>query len=197
MLELARPHLAQSHRLAQVLTLFHMGLAAAGQEMVFLHRDDWAFDASDQAAAWLVEFAAEPNGRADRLPEAVQRWVAEQRTRHDVDDAPALATMLAFRGDDGSRLTIRHLFAGPAVLQDALLLTHQPARLEPAMLVPLGLTKRESELLAAVAAGLTNADVARQLSISERTVEKHLSHIYEKLNVTTRTAAVAAAMRAR
>jgi len=43
--------------------------------------------------------------------------------------------------------------------------------------------------------GKTDADIAAFLSISKRTVHKHLEHIYEKLGVETRTAAVMAARR--
>ena len=53
----------------------------------------------------------------------------------------------------------------------------------------LPLTARQNELLRYVAAGLTNRQVARQLSISEGTVRRHLENIYERLHVTSRTAA--------
>jgi DNA-binding CsgD family transcriptional regulator len=52
------------------------------------------------------------------------------------------------------------------------------------------LTAREREVLQWVAAGKTNRDVAAILKVGLRTVEKHLEHIYEKLGVETRTAAV-------
>jgi len=52
------------------------------------------------------------------------------------------------------------------------------------------LTLREREVLDWVAAGKTNRDIAAILFASPRTVEKHLEHIYEKLGVETRTAAV-------
>lgn len=58
---------------------------------------------------------------------------------------------------------------------------------------PLPLTAREREVLRWVAAGKTDRDVAAILSISPRTVHKHLQRIYDKLGVETRTAA---AMRA-
>jgi ATP/maltotriose-dependent transcriptional regulator MalT len=55
---------------------------------------------------------------------------------------------------------------------------------------PGGLTAREVEVLRAVAGGATNAAVAEQLTISERTVERHLSNVYLKLQVSSRTEAV-------
>lgn len=54
---------------------------------------------------------------------------------------------------------------------------------------PARLTKREVEILRLVAQGLTDAQVADRLVISPRTVNGHLSSIYNKLGVTSRTAA--------
>jgi DNA-binding CsgD family transcriptional regulator len=55
------------------------------------------------------------------------------------------------------------------------------------------LTAREREILGLVAKGRTNIEVAKLLWISPGTVRKHLENAYEKLDVHTRTAAVAAA----
>lgn len=55
------------------------------------------------------------------------------------------------------------------------------------------LTEREREVLELVAEGRKNAEISRLLWISPGTVRKHLEHAYEKLEVHTRTAAVAAA----
>jgi DNA-binding CsgD family transcriptional regulator len=52
------------------------------------------------------------------------------------------------------------------------------------------LTPRQNDLLHLVAAGHTNAQIARRLGISEATVRTHLENIYEKLHVSSRTAAV-------
>lgn len=53
-----------------------------------------------------------------------------------------------------------------------------------------GLTPRENEVLRWLAHGKTDAEIAALLGLSPRTVQKHLEHIYVKLGVETRTAAV-------
>ena len=55
------------------------------------------------------------------------------------------------------------------------------------------LSPREVEILAAVARGLSNREIARALVISEATVKTHLVHVFTKLDVDSRTAAVARA----
>jgi DNA-binding CsgD family transcriptional regulator len=52
------------------------------------------------------------------------------------------------------------------------------------------LTPRQNDLLRLLAAGHTNTQIARRLGISESTVRTHLEHIYDKLGVSSRTAAV-------
>lgn len=54
-----------------------------------------------------------------------------------------------------------------------------------------GLTPRELEVLRLVASGATNRAIGKELFISERTVERHVSHIFGKLRVSTRAAATA------
>lgn len=65
--------------------------------------------------------------------------------------------------------------------------THSP-RSEPVE----QLTRREVELLHLVAYGLTNDEIAEQLTLSARTVERHLSNVYRKLGVSGRAARAAA-----
>jgi DNA-binding NarL/FixJ family response regulator len=55
------------------------------------------------------------------------------------------------------------------------------------------LTSRQWELLHLLAAGHTNAEIARQLVVSVSTVRKHLENIFTRLGVTNRTAAIAKA----
>ena len=70
-----------------------------------------------------------------------------------------------------------------------------PARAEVERLLgggrPDGLTPRELEVLRLVAAGRTNPQIAAELFLSEKTVARHLSNIFGKTNVTSRTAAAA------
>lgn len=57
------------------------------------------------------------------------------------------------------------------------------------------LSHREIEVLERVSAGSTNAEIAAELFVSEPTVKSHLAHIFTKLGVSSRTAAVSAARR--
>lgn len=58
-----------------------------------------------------------------------------------------------------------------------------------------GLTERELEILSCVGRGLTNKEIGQRLFISDRTVQAHLSNIFSKLGVNTRTEAVMRAVR--
>jgi DNA-binding NarL/FixJ family response regulator len=81
----------------------------------------------------------------------------------------------------GSRLTVRIArIDGLAVL----LLGEADDRVER-------LTPRQREILAGVAAGLTDAQIGERLGIAASTVNKHLEAVYERLDVHTRTAAAA------
>ncbi len=57
------------------------------------------------------------------------------------------------------------------------------------------LTGRELQVLKLLADGCSNRDIARSLSLSERTVGHHVQHILIKLDVDSRTAAAAVAVR--
>ncbi len=66
--------------------------------------------------------------------------------------------------------------------------------LAPAPTYPAGLTAREMEVLRLVAQGMTDAQVAEQLVISPRTVNNHLTSIFSKIQVSSRSAATRYAM---
>jgi len=84
-----------------------------------------------------------------------------------------------------ARAMFADLGAGPDVeAVDALSSTARSSSVNP-------LTTRECEVLRLVAAGMTNRSIANQLFLSEKTVARHLSNIFSKLDVTSRTAAAA------
>ena len=60
---------------------------------------------------------------------------------------------------------------------------------------PDGLTAREAQVLGAVAAGLSNREIAAGLVISEKTVKRHLANIFGKVRVSSRAGAAAYATR--
>lgn len=93
-------------------------------------------------------------------------------------------------------MAIGALAQGLVVLEPALLSTGllQPALTTDELIEPL--TARELEVLQAVAQGLSNKLIARDLSISEHTVKFHLNAILGKLGAQSRTDAVVRATRA-
>src|SRR6185312_12076673 len=71
--------------------------------------------------------------------------------------------------------------------------TPQPAQALPlAAPIPLpdGLTTREAEVLALIASGLTNAQIAAQLYVTEATVKTHINHLFTKAGLHDRAQAV-------
>ena len=97
-----------------------------------------------------------------------------------LDDAETADRELA-----GARATFEQLGAIPDVeLIDAL---RQPVDRS----APGGLSPREVEVLRLVATGLTNREIATQIVLSERTVERHVSNIFAKIAVPSRAAATA------
>lgn len=89
---------------------------------------------------------------------------------------------------------VRAAFAGEAVLSPAVASRLMGQVRKPP---PEALSQRELEVLALIADGATNREAAAKLFVSEATVKTHLLHVYEKLGVRDRAAAVAEAYRRR
>jgi two-component system, NarL family, response regulator YdfI len=91
-------------------------------------------------------------------------------------------------------VAIQAVAAGLVVLHPDLarLLTSPTLRPAPAA---QGLSQREIEVLQMLAEGMANKTIARQLQLSEHTVKFHISSIFSKLNVSSRTEAVMLGLR--
>ena len=125
-------------------------------------------------------------GAAESFPESLNVYIpqtlferAQAATRAHLGEA-ALAKALA----EGRAMTPTQALAAYKALP---LQTARRVKRPPAS--PAGLTAREVEVLGLVAAGLTDAQVAERLVISLRTVNSHLTSIYNKLGVSSRAAA--------
>jgi predicted ATPase/DNA-binding NarL/FixJ family response regulator len=134
-----------------------------------------AKDGRPRAALLLAGAAAEYEQvnrtyRPQVMRAFLEQWLAPVRT--------AVGAAAAKLLDEGRRL--------PPEEAVALGLDNQPGDRWPAGRART-LTRRESEVAALVARGLTNRDIARQLYLSVRTVEVHVDHILAKLGFRTRT----------
>jgi DNA-binding NarL/FixJ family response regulator len=92
----------------------------------------------------------------------------------------------------GRELTIR-LTIEPRSMQYLLLLEEQTLS-SLNSLVLLGLSQRETEVLALVIQGKDNKAIALELGVNISTIRKHLENIYAKWNVKSRTQAIAQAL---
>ena len=168
-LKLFQPHLAARYRATELQRRLDAALAAlVAQErhdagVLLFARDGSLAFASEHAQQLLNDYF----GSAAAVPEDVARW------RENGREAP-----LALDGPPG-RLVIESANGG-----GALLLTSQSR-------AALALTARERAVMRCLAGGLSNAAIAEVLVVSTSTVRKHLEHIYVKLDVNNRAAAIA------
>jgi DNA-binding CsgD family transcriptional regulator len=168
-LELLTPHLSGLWHAARTRRLLREALAELDRAdergprgVIFLGADGEAEFMSPPVHRLLRDFF--PATPAGRLPAALADWLGDGRSQ----------SLLRRSGD--RRLVIERT-------ADSLILEE---RVEE---IPL--TARERDVLAWVARGKTNAEIAQLLWLAPSTVRKHLENVYAKLGVSTRTAAVA------
>ena len=167
-LELLTPHLARLWQAARTRGLLAAALAhiESGSEsdtdgVVFLGPGGEPEFASASARRLLGTYFSGLNGT--RLPPPVARWL-----------------------DEGGRDPLRTRRG-----ERALAIVHSNGSLLLREEASSALTRREQEILAWVARGKTNGEIAELLWLAPSTVRKHLENVYAKLGVGTRTAAVA------
>ena len=138
-----------------------------------------------------------------RVGEAADRDYALARLREATEHVPgAQRLLLTLRMDDGWMNEVfdagahavlsksMHPVSLGTMLREVVRgnVVHRFER-RPAVLVDCPLTLREKEILALVAEGATNGQIARMLWVTEQTVKFHLSNTYRKLGVANRTEA--------
>ena len=171
-LAVLRPHVAAlvrnaraRRRLADLVAAVDMAGSGEPQGFVLLADNREIEHASPSARLLIRRWFDE---RPLRLPALVHDWLGSERPR----PRPLVIER------DGRRLVIE------APTRRALVLTDEPAP-------PACLTAREHEVLGRVAEGRSTAEIARLLFVTPATVSKHLEHIYGKLGVHNRAAALA------
>jgi DNA-binding CsgD family transcriptional regulator len=130
-------------------------------------------------------------GACTELRRAVEQWQQLEVPYEAATGRLMLAQALRAAGDDDGA---SGCFDAAETTFDALgaKLDARAARdLRRSAALPAGLTGREAEVLRLVATGRTNKEVAATLVLSEKTVARHLSNIFTKIGVTSRSAATA------
>ncbi len=149
-------------------------------------------EAAAAEASGAVELAGgDAGGALPYLRKAQQMWARAEAPYERARARVLLGRALAAAGDhetsrrelEAARTALRQLGARPAADQVDRLLAPET--------LPSGLTAREAEVLRLVASGRSNAQIAAELVLSEKTVARHLSNIFTKLEVGSRTAATA------
>ncbi len=139
-----------------------------------------------------IQLAANDRSACATLRQAAERW-QELDVPHEVATARMLHGAACQQAGDLDGATTS--FEAARTLFDQLGATLDLRNLRAISTaradLPSGLSQREVEVLRTVAAGLTNKQIADQLHLSEKTVARHLSNIFTKLDVTSRTAATA------
>jgi DNA-binding CsgD family transcriptional regulator len=168
--------------------------AAAELSVIANHLGAPLLAAASAYATGAVHLAGGDVAAASRsLHYACDAWQHLETPYEEAQTRLLLAAICERRGDrdghgvelDTARRLFERLEAEPSL---ARLAAHAaPARPRAAG----GLTERELQVLRLIASGQTNRAVAETLFISEKTVARHVSNIFNKLGVSTRTAATA------
>ncbi len=122
------------------------------------------------------------------LPPALKSWAAVAMVAADVNRAPIRAAL------DVNGLKIMAEMRALAADRFVLRLQRSKIHLGIASLMNYGLSQRQAEVLALILRGSSNREIAATLSLSRRTIEKHVENILHILGVATRSAAISEIM---
>jgi len=150
--------------------------------------------ASAHATGALLLAQGDIAGSSTSLRHAWEIWRDLEMPYEEAQTCVLIAAVCEKRGDaDGRRLeleTARRLFTQLAAEPCLARIAQQSERAFPHQ--PIGpLSEREAQVLRLLAAGKSNRAIAGELFISEKTVARHVSNIFDKLGVSSRTGATA------
>ena len=198
MADLIRPHIVQARQNAHLvckmqkrLQIIEDGMECASQGMIHCDADGGVQMMTAQARRWMNQYFGVAKNLDRQLPAKLLGWVLEQDAQLSRDNLPRARQSLTVPRKDHV-LTIRLLSEAHTKL---LLLEEKVVERAGNALEGFGLSPRESEVLALVAQGRMNSEIALILGTSPLTVKKHVEHIFQKLKVNSRTAATAIALR--
>lgn len=155
-------------------------------------RCDPVVGAAAQARATVALAEGDPEGALAGARTAVRAWTAAGAPFEVGRARVVLARALRGLGDaESARAELEAAGAAFEALGAVPSLEEVAGLLGTADEPPGGLTPREVEVLRLVTAGRSNRDIAAELFLSEKTVARHLSNIYGKLDVDSRTRAAA------
>ncbi|MGZ5570082.1 MAG: response regulator transcription factor [Usitatibacter sp.] len=152
---------------------------------------------TERARVWLAEyFDAVFVARGVTLPAPLLQWA--QKRIEDEGGGKGLRVVRrdAFTLSRGGHCLVADLIVDHGKDLHLMRLEKVALNAPAASLEALGLTPREAEVLSWVAQGKTNREVGMILGSSARTVQKHLEHVFEKIGVESRTAAILKAWQA-
>ena len=139
---------------------------------------------AERARNYLCSYFGEAQSQTE-LPDVVKDWLASGGFTHRAGRTTFFGRALFVEGPSG-QLKFRI-----AQHDDAVLLVLEE-RTNDSLMVALGasgLTPREAEILSWITKGKSNWEVSKILSISPRTVQKHLERVFQKLGVESRLSA--------
>ena len=150
--------------------------------------------ASAHAAGAVLLAEGDVAAASTSLQQAWEIWRDLEMPYEEAQTCLLMAAVCERRGDqDGRRLELdaaRRLFT--QLERRALPRAHRPGNRTAPRRQRIGsLSEREAQVLRLLAAGKTNRDIAEELFISEKTVARHVSNIFDKLGVSSRTGATA------
>lgn len=179
-------HIANARMIADAQS----ALDAAGAAVVAFRRDGALAWTSPRARRLLEETVGPLDALPRRTAEGLRDWLAAIADRTVSDSA-------GFTIDAGGRPRVTLAFIGRSGAGDLLTRAAPAGESDPGKRLAraFSLSEREAQVLAWIARGKSNRDIATIIGLSPRTVTKHVEQIFAKLDVENRTSAAVLALR--